>query len=341
MVPIQHYLILLIALNFFVIITLDLALKLTGRFGIFSEKERRLFLNFFRGFMLFGFIFYFTSFMFGHRTGKVLMTWQPYTLDIMLLDVVLMVMFAVLIYGISASPYFVSKKWLRKLSNKAELLSNNIKEVLMERESIKIVDSIDWEILDIIKEKRGDIPAVIEEVSKLIPLNEAEVRIQKLLALGYIEVGEYRIFLTPEGVDVLNLPPILLAWKITDSSVLRKMAEVRTYLRRGEAHRVLVESSKLLEYILRKEVVSKGMADRFRQKHRQVDRATLGELVSGCKELKLINGFEERVALAFNDIRKKYIHPEKGLKREMMINDAYMAYALVEIFVNYFFSSRA
>ena len=279
--------------------------------------------------------------MHGTHSRKTLINGGTYTLYALLGDIVVVV-FSIWVFIVTKPIFFrVAKRELKSLYDQARKIS--IEDIPIEKEGIKIIDSMDWEILNVVRTKGGSLLTIEEEALKWTTWGELRRRIQKLLALGYLEVGEYEVLLTPEGMDILNLPPILLARRIDDPDILRKMARIRVYLRKGEAHSVIVESSKLLEDILRRRIKDEGLADEFRRRHpKGLEKATLGELIAGCSpnELNLIDKFETRVAYAFNEIRTASVHPSKGVKKEAGIDEAYMAYTLLEVFVNHYFSRK-
>lgn len=275
----------------------------------------------------------------GLQTGTTLIEETPVTWDWFLWQG-LMIVFAIgIAYVFPPIISFFEGDTLEDMMNKS-----SIDTIYLDESSEKVLDAIDWEILSTIKTRGGSFSIIAKESSKWIPMEETVRRIQKLVLLRYIGTHKNEVFLTPEGMDAANLPPVLFAQTIIDKYILKKLAEIRIGLRRENAHKVIVESSKLLEHILKDDIILSESFSEDDYKHynpKGFVRATLGDLIGYSRNRKLIDKFEDKILSAFTEVRK-LIHSRSPSekKREMTIEKAYFAFTLLEIFTKYHYSAR-
>ncbi len=207
--------------------------------------------------------------------------------------------------------------------------------------SFKLLDSIDIRILQSVERSAGELSHVLL-TGESIPEAQLIARLKKLVLLKYADFYRdrhlYRFSLTPQGLDVLNLPSSLFATSIDDLEVIRKLAEVKFLLGREKNTEVVVECAKLLERILRKRIQSAepGLTNIG---GKPFDRTTLGELTGYSTRCGLIDRFEDLVLNAINNLRsQKVVHAKNQLSVGIPVDDAFFVYTLTEVCLKSLFS---
>lgn len=279
-------------------------------------------------------IFILFHLLFGITTGYTPIEMAPFTSNEVVWDIILVSLSLLLVWR---EPIFYLEK--RSLDAIKKSFSRRFK---IGKGSLKCIDSIDYEILNSIKAYGGVLSKIEKELLKWTDVRDIRRRIAKLGYLGYLDVTKDRIFITSEGLDVLNLPPVVFASRVEDREVLQKMAEIRAYIRRENTAGVISESSKLLEYVLKQEIKKSNRfsQEEFEKKWKPFHKATLGGLIAASREYKIINKFEDNVLSAFNELRKACIHLENGKMRTPKIEEAYFAFTLAEIFIRSHFAPK-
>jgi len=204
-----------------------------------------------------------------------------------------------------------------------------------------LLDSIDIRILQSVERSAGELSHVLL-TGESIPEAQLIARLKKLVLLKYADFYRdrhlYRFSLTPQGLDVLNLPSSLFATSIDDLEVIRKLAEVKFLLGREKNTEVVVECAKLLERILRKRIQSAepGLTNIG---GKPFDRTTLGELTGYSTRCGLIDRFEDLVLNAINNLRsQKVVHAKNQLSVGIPVDDAFFVYTLTEVCLKSLFS---
>ena len=229
-------------------------------------------------------------------------------------------------------------RYLFSISRTRELI-NEKSDISMEKaSSTKIIDSVDWNILDAIKRYGGDLETIKNQL-KWIDEHELENKINKLHMFNYVKMDGYDIHLTSDALDALNLPPILFASTIDDKNVIKKLAEIKIIMRKEDANGVINESSKLLEWVLKKKMNNKFPDKDKIRSGKPIEAATLGDLIGEVREHKLINTFQDSILTAINDVRKS-IHSKDEKISNISLEKAYFVQSLTEIAIRSLYSQE-
>ena len=204
------------------------------------------------------------------------------------------------------------------------------KEAALE-EAQKPLDTLDYRVLQLVGKSGGDIATVmINDMG--IGHRDLMLRLQKLVALGYLELVEEmhgpQVVLTTLATDTLALPVSLFTWDTDDRETLRQLASARLSLEAREPQRVVVACARLAEMML-KRMLSRVTPPVTQVGGKDIGKATLGELVQACRQNKRIGRFEDSVFGAINERRKK-IHARDN-EEPIDDQDAFVIYTLTEI----------
>jgi hypothetical protein len=194
------------------------------------------------------------------------------------------------------------------------------------KSGVRSLDSIDMEILGTIKSVGGDIEDIKSNL-KWLDEDKIESKLRKLLLLQYINIIENMFILTADGLDVLNLPPVLFMSSI-DRKITQKLSEIRVQLKREDSNGTVAECGKLLEEVLRKRLDEKGI--KTIKDGKPIEKATFGEMIGSCRDNEIIDPFQYNVLSAANEIRKS-IHAKDGKIESISVEKAYFVYTLTEI----------
>ncbi|MDI1446068.1 hypothetical protein [Polyangium sp. 6x1] len=193
------------------------------------------------------------------------------------------------------------------------------------------LDTLDYRVLQLVGKNGSDIATVmINDVG--LGHRDLMLRLQKLVALGYLELVEEmhgpQVVLTTLATDTLALPVSLFTWDTDDRETLRELASARLSLEAREPQRVVVACARLAETML-KRMLSKVTPAVTQVGGKDIGKATLGELVQACRQHKRIGKFEDSVFGAINERRKK-IHA-RDHEKPIDDQDAFVIYTLTEI----------
>ncbi|MDI1482343.1 hypothetical protein [Polyangium sp. y55x31] len=259
--------------------------------------------------------------------GLVLVAWPAkLALPHFVFDVVLSVLSAVLIpfvlhhqawfYGFDADSLRRAREVLRSESVEG---------------ATRPLDTLDYRVLQLVGKSGSDIARVmINDMG--IGHRDLMLRLQKLVALGYLELVEEmhgpQVVLTTLATDTLALPVSLFTWDTDDRETLRELASARLSLEAREPQRVVVACARLAEMML-KRLLSRVTPPVTQVGGKDIGKATLGELVQACRQHKRIGKFEDSVFGAINERRKK-IHARDN-EEPIDDQDAFVIYTLTEI----------
>lgn len=193
------------------------------------------------------------------------------------------------------------------------------------------LDTLDYRVLQLVGKSGSDIARVmINDMG--IGHRDLMLRLQKLVALGYLELVEEmhgpQVVLTTLATDTLALPVSLFTWDTDDRETLRELASARLSLEAREPQRVVVACARLAEMML-KRLLSRVTPPVTQVGGKDIGKATLGELVQACRQHKRIGKFEDSVFGAINERRKK-IHARDN-EAPIDDQDAFVIYTLTEI----------
>jgi hypothetical protein len=193
------------------------------------------------------------------------------------------------------------------------------------------LDTLDYRVLQLVAKSGGDVADVmINDMG--IGFRDLMLRLSKLVALGYINIVEEmhgaQVVLTTLATDTLALPISLFTWDTDDRDLLEELATARLSLEAREPQKVVVACARACERLLRNglnalvpKITHIGTKD--------INKATLGDLVGACRQHKIIGRFEDGIFSAINERRKK-IHALEG-EAPIDDQDAFVLYTLTEI----------
>ncbi|MGB9577421.1 MAG: hypothetical protein ACP5O3_02085 [Candidatus Micrarchaeia archaeon] len=193
----------------------------------------------------------------------------------------------------------------------------------------------DVEILRSVKEFKGDIRKIIFETGWL---EEEEVlaSLKKLWALKLVKVKHGRVYVTPEGNDVLIYPLALFSAGV-DKRTLQEMSEAREALAKGDNLQVLAACSRVLERTIKECLVAPAFSEAEADKlfGKPLSRATLGDLIGFVRDRRK-DHFLGGILTTINEARKS-IHDGVQARGD----EAACVYLLTELAVKYINSRNA
>ena len=233
---------------------------------------------------------------------------------------------------------------IRKSLAKGIFVSSELfrKVLTIEEETTETcVDSVDREILNAIKNEGRDYEKFIPAILLWLPAGDLMRRLGKLHALYYIYVGsDEKVALTPQGMDILLLPPSTLATNVPED-VARIIAEIKLAFLNGDFDGVVNTTTKMFEHILRTALEKKfgnQLMEKWQSlKEKPYDRAGLGVLKGACLKLKVFSrgSIPNRTLESFLKIRAPVSH--KAVELIDSASTAKITLSLVEVFVRYWF----
>lgn len=193
----------------------------------------------------------------------------------------------------------------------------------------------DVEVLRSIKEEKGDLRKIIFDTGWL---DEEEVlaALKKLGMLGLVRVREGKVYVTPEGGDVLVYPLTLFSSGV-DRQTLKEMTEARDALAKGDKLHVISACARVLERNLKEQIILKSVSAAEADKifGKPLARATLGDLIGFVRDREK-DFFLGGMLTTINEARKA-LHDGRQCSEE----EAAYTYLLTEIAVKYLHSARA
>lgn len=203
------------------------------------------------------------------------------------------------------------------------------------------VDSVDGEILNAIKNEGRDYEKFIPAILLWLPAGDLMRRLGKLHALYFIYVdSDEKVALTPQGMDVLLLPPSTLITNVPED-VAKTIAEIRLALLNGNFDGVVNTATKMFEQILRTALEKRfgcQLIEKWQSmKMKPYNRAGLGVLKDACLKLKVFGkgSIPNKTLESFLRLRAPVSHEATELIDRA--STAKMTLNLVEIFVRYWF----
>jgi len=232
------------------------------------------------------------------------------------------------------------------LKNNIERFRKNIDEVTkdMEYSSPTLIDSIDLELINIIKQCNGDLLEIESQVN-IVPLfPEADdffQRIVKLNILHYItiDIQNLIVTLTSKSLDALNTPAIFFKTTIPPDISESLYTEKLSLINKNFTESIF-KCSQICEKILKKHIIKYLEENEVKKTlipshviNNNFERTTLGELIGYARQIKLYkrNSLEDNSFSYINKIRNK-IHISGDEKPEdIKPEDSYICDMLLEI----------
>lgn len=193
------------------------------------------------------------------------------------------------------------------------------------------LDTLDYRVLQLVAKSGSDVADVmINDMG--IGFRDLMLRLSKLVALGYLNIVEEmhgaQVVLTTLATDTLALPISLFTWETDDRELLEELATARLSLEAREPQKVVVACARVCERLLRNGL--NALVPKITHiGNKDINKATLGDLVGACRQHKIIGRFEDGIFSAINERRKK-IHALEG-EAPIDDQDAFVLYTLTEI----------
>jgi hypothetical protein len=195
------------------------------------------------------------------------------------------------------------------------------KPVISTATSEYVIDYIDNEILgnlDELREQKGDYLKLFAPMIDLVEPQELIERLGKLRALGFLRITPKRVALTSLGLQAID-NEIFSKKSIVPPQFSQTLARAKIQLDDRNFNGVLDTINILFEDILRSAIIDRlrtnadeKWAQLKSEKHvvHDLDRASLGELLKGCRMLKIVNdgSIEENTISSFLKLRTPQKH---------------------------------
>lgn len=207
----------------------------------------------------------------------------------------------------------------------------------------KLVDRLDLRILETIKDAGGSYSEFVPEVSGWFPVPNLFKRLGKLHALGYVQIFRDKVNMTPEGLDLLELPPLSRQASIP-SQVASRMAQDKMNLSAGRFKDVIVDINKTLELLLRNALeASLGTSGKKKLKEissKPYNRWTLGDLKAAASKFGVIDSTSGNILTSIIQLRNRFIHASRERRELAPETVALTIMNLSEAFVRYWYSGQ-
>ncbi|MEM2141060.1 hypothetical protein [Nitrososphaera sp.] len=214
-----------------------------------------------------------------------------------------------------------------------------------------VIDYVDNEILgklEDLREEKGDYLKLFGPMADLVEGQELLERLGKLKALGFVRITPKKVALTSLGLQAID-NEIFSKKSIVPPQFSQTLARAKMLLDDRNYNGVLDMVNILFEDILRSAIIDNlgvSAEERWAQLKGErrvvhdLDRASLGELLSVCRLLKIVNNgsLEENTVSSFLKLRTPQKH-STGINSDVQ-QSARSSLDLASVFVRHWFDKK-